>query len=73
MVNINAVMGRPKKPATRQMRFREDLATMIDVICAAERKDAPEMTDEMFRDLIQARYNVALKKLELLRKTKEKN
>jgi hypothetical protein len=73
MVAITERMSRPKKPATRQMRFREDLATMIDVICAAERKDAPEITDKLFRDLIQQQYAAALQKLEKLKQSKKSN
>jgi len=65
-------MGRPRRPPTKQMRFREDLATMLDVICAAERKDAPDLTDELFRELIQRRYAAALEKLNRLRQIKDK-
>lgn len=64
-------MGRPKRPPTKQIRFREDLATMLDVICAADRKDTPDLTDELFRVLIQKRYNAALEKLNKLKKTKD--
>ena len=59
-------VGRPRKPASRAMRMREDLARMLAVIAQAEDVDATDLMEKLFRKQIEKEYAIALNKLRSL-------
>lgn len=46
-------MARPKKEPTKQVRFKVDLAEMLNLIALVNKKPIAEITDELFRPVIE--------------------
>lgn len=59
-------MSRPKKPPTRHVRMRKDMAEMLDIIAAQRGKDLPELMDDLFKSMVVKEYGQSLEHLQKL-------
>jgi hypothetical protein len=57
---------RPKKPPTKQIRFREDLAKKLEFIGLHKGQDTPDLTDALFRAIIEREFSKTLERLSQL-------
>lgn len=57
-------MARPEKAEkTKQMRFRADLLKMLGVIANERDQDIPDLTDHLFRQIIEREYRASVERL----------
>jgi hypothetical protein len=53
---------RPKKPPTKQIRFRADLANKLEYIGFVNGQDLPDLADAMFRTIIEREHARAMER-----------
>lgn len=64
--NLGNMMPKPNSPPTKQVRFRIDLTKMLDVIASDRELGIPELTDVLFRAIIEREYRASVERLNKL-------
>lgn len=62
MADTMTLVMRPKKPPTKQIRFREDLAKKLEYIGFVHGQDIPDLSDALFRTIIEREHAKAMER-----------